>query len=334
MKAILMTASGDPDVLTLTEISQPTINSPTAILVKLKAAGINPIDTKLRQRGTFYSEEMPAILGCDGAGIVEAIGSEVTRFQPGDEVYFCAGGLGKTRTGNYAEYAVVEEHRVALKPTTLSFSEAAAAPLVLITAWEALYDRARLTPGQTVLIHGGAGGVGHVAIQLAKLKGAKVCTTVGSTDKARLVRQFGADEPIFYKKTDFVQSVLDWTDGKGVDVAFDTVGGQTFFDTCGAVKVYGDIVTLLQPDSSIGNLKVARTRNLRLGLELMLTPALMGLKEGQTHQMSILEQCATFIDEGKLTLHLSQTFPLEEAVAAHKALETGSNTGKIALTIA
>lgn len=329
-----MTASGDPDVLTLKEIPQPSINSPTAILVKLKAAGINPIDTKLRQRGTFYPDEMPAVLGCDGAGIVEAIGSEVTRFQPGDEVYFCAGGLGKTETGNYAEYAVVEEHQVALKPTTLSFPEAVAAPLVLITAWEALYDRARLTPGQTVLIHGGAGGVGHVAVQLAKLKGAKVCTTVGSTDKARLARQFGADEPILYKQTDFVQSVLDWTDGQGVDVAFDTVGGQTFFDTCGAVKVYGDLVTILQPDQTIGNLQVARTRNLRLGLELMLTPALMGLKEGQIHQMSILEQCATFIDEGKLTLHLSQTFPLEEAIAAHKALETGSNTGKIALTIA
>ncbi|MDJ0601205.1 MAG: zinc-dependent alcohol dehydrogenase family protein [Crocosphaera sp.] len=334
MKTAIMTTPGNPDVLTLREIPQPNINSPTAILVKLKAAGINPIDTKLRRRGTFYPDEMPAILGCDGAGIVEAVGSEVRRFQPGDEVYFCVGGLGKTGTGNYAEYAVVEEHRVALKPKTLSFAEASAAPLVLITAWEALYDRARLSPGQTVLIHGGAGGVGHVAIQLAKLKGAKVCTTVGSTDKARLVRQLGADEPILYKQTDFVQSVLTWTDGKGVDVAFDTVGGQTFFDTCGAVKVYGNLVTILQPDPAIGNLKVARNRNLRLSLELMLTPALMRLKEAQLHQTSVLEQCATFIDEGKLTLHLSQTFPLEDVVAAHKALETGSTTGKIALLIA
>ncbi len=334
MKAILMTASGNPDVLTLKDIPKPTIKSLTAILVKLKAAGINPIDTKLRKRGTFYPDEMPAILGCDGAGIVEAVGSEVTRFQSGDEVYFCAGGLGKKDTGNYAEYAVVEEHRLALKPKTLSFAEAAAAPLVLITAWEALYDRARLTPGQTVLIHGGAGGVDHVAIQLAKLKGAKVCTTVGTTDKARLVRQFGADEPILYKQTDFVRSVLSWTNDQGVDVAFDTVGGQTFFDTCGAVKVYGDLVTILQPDPTIGNLKVARNRNLRLSLELMLTPALMALKQAQSHQTLILEQCATFIDEGKLTLHLSQTFPLEEVVAAHKALETGSTTGKIALTIA
>lgn len=333
MKAIVMTTSGSPDVLELRETSQPIINSPTAILIKLKATGINPIDTKLRKRGTFYPDEMPAILGCDGAGIVEAVGSEVTRFQPRDEVYFCAGGLGKTGTGNYAEYAVVQEHRLALKPKNLSFAEAAAAPLVLITAWEALYDRARLSSGQTVLIHGGAGGVGHVAIQLAKLKGAKVCTTVGSTDKARLVRQLGADEPILYKKTNFVQSVLSWTDKQGVDVAFDTVGGQTFFDTCSAVKVYGDLVTILQPDQTLGNLKVARNRNLRLSLELMLTPALMELKESQIHQTSILEQCATFIDEGKLTLHLSQTFPLEEAIAAHKALETGSTTGKIALTI-
>ncbi|MEA5509812.1 zinc-dependent alcohol dehydrogenase family protein [Crocosphaera sp. UHCC 0190] len=334
MKAVIMTTPGNPDVLTLTEIPIPQITTTTEILVKLKAAGINPIDTKLRQRGTFYPDAMPAILGCDGAGIVEKVGAEVKGFKPGDEVYFCAGGLGKAGTGNYGEYAVVEEKLVALKPTTLSFAEAAAAPLVLITVWEALFDRGRLEKGQTVLIHGGAGGVGHVAIQLAKLKGAQVSTTVGTTDKARLVRQLGADEPILYKQTDFVQAVLTWTQGEGVDLAFDTIGGQTFFDTCGAVKVYGDLVTILQPDQAIGDLKVARNRNLRLSLELMLTPALMGLEQAQRHQTGILEQCATLIDEGKLNIHLSQTFPLEEATNAHKALETGSTTGKIALLIA
>ena len=333
MKAILMTTPGNPDVLTLSEIPNPTLKTPTEILIKLKAAGVNPIDTKLRQRGTFYPDEMPAVLGCDGAGIVEVVGSRVTRFKPGDEVYFCAGGLGKTDTGNYAEYAVVEEHLVARKPTTLSFAEAAACPLVLITAWESLYDRGRLDPGQTTLIHGGTGGVGHVAIQLAKLTGAKVATTVGSTDKARLARQLGADEPILYKQTDFVQSVLNWTNGEGVDLAFDTVGGQTFFDSCQAVKVYGDLVTILQPDTSVNNLKVARNRNLRISLELMLTPALMGLGLAQKHQTEILEHCSTLIDEGKLTIHLSQTFPLEEAATAHKALEVGSITGKTALII-
>ncbi|PSF39278.1 alcohol dehydrogenase [Aphanothece hegewaldii CCALA 016] len=333
MKAIAIKTAGDPDVLQLQEIPTPKIKNSTEILIRLKAAGINPIDTKLRQRGTFYPEQMPAILGCDGSGIVEAVGSQVQRFKVGDEVYFCAGGLGKQGTGNYAEYTVVEEYLVARKPVSLSFAEAATAPLVLLTAWESLYDRALLESGQKVLIHAGAGGVGHVAIQLAKLKGARVCTTVGSPDKERLARQFGADYPIFYKQTDFIQAVLDWTDGNGVDVAFDTVGGKVFFDTCQAVKVYGDVVTILEPDAKIGNLKEARNRNLRISLELMLTPAVKGLVDAQKHQTKILEQCSRWLDEGKLKIHLSQSFPLIDAVKAHKLIETGSTTGKIALII-
>jgi NADPH2:quinone reductase len=333
MKAILMTAPGNPDVLQLQDVPEPAIKKPNQILVQLKAAGINPIDTKLRNRGTFFPDEMPAILGCDGAGIVQAVGAEVKQFKPGDEVYFCWGGLGKKGTGNYAELAVVDEFVVAPKPQSLSFAEAAAAPLVLITAWEALYDRGRLEEGQNVLIHAGAGGVGHVAIQLAKIKGARVSTTVSSPDKERLTRQLGADEPILYQQTNFVEAVWKWTDGKGVDLAFDTVGGKTFFDTCNAVKVYGDLVTILEPDSSIGNLKVARNRNLRISLELMLTPMLLGLVEAQKHQGKILKQCADWIDEGKLKIHLNQTFPLAEAVTAHKLLETGSMMGKIALLI-
>ena len=332
MKAIIMTQPGKPDVLQLQEVPQPQITQPNQLLVKLQAAGINPIDTKIRSRGTFYPEAMPAILGCDGAGIVAAVGEQVTQFQPGDEVYFCAGGLGKKGTGNYAEYTVVEEHFVALKPQSLSFAEAAAAPLVLITAWEALYDRGRLSPGQKILIHAGAGGVGHVAIQLAKIKGAEVCTTVGSPDKARLALQLGADEPILYKQTDFVAAVLKWTDNLGVDLAFDTVGGQTFFDTCNAVKIYGDLVTILEPNYSLGTLKTARNRNLRIGLELMLTPMLQNIVTAQKYQGEILKQCATWIDEGKLTIHLQQTFPLAEAATAHTTLERGSMTGKMVLT--
>lgn len=333
MKAIVMTQAGTPDVLKLQDVPEPKIKQPTEILVQLKAAGINPIDTKVRSRGTFYPQEMPAILGCDGAGIVQEIGSEVTKFKPGDEVYFYGGGLGKQSTGNYAEYTVIEERLVAKKPTSLSFAEAASAPLVLITAWEALYDRANLQSTQKVLIHAGAGGVGHVAIQLAKLKGAEVATTVGTPDKERLVRQLGADFPILYKQIDFIHATLNWTDGKGADIGFDTVGGKTFFDTCSAVKVYGDIVTILEPDSSIGNFKTARNRNQRISLELMLTPALMGLTEAETYQTQILEQCAKYFDQGKLKIHLTQTYPLEEAVLAHKAIETGSTTGKIALLI-
>ncbi len=332
MKAVVMTASGEPEVLQLQQVPDPRIHTDREILVRLHAAGVNPIDTKLRKRGTFYPDQMPAILGCDGAGVVESVGSNVQRFRVGDEVYFCCGGLGAT-LGNYAEMAVVDERFVARKPASLSFAEAAAAPLVLITAWEALYDRGRLEAGQRVLIHGGAGGVGHVAIQLAKLKGADVCTTVGSQEKARLVRQLGADNSIFYKQTNFVEAALDWTAGEGVDLAFDTVGGKTFYDTFPAVRVYGDVVTILEPDPGYINWKIGRSRNLRVSFELMLTPMLQGLVAAQQHQAKILEQCATWIDEGKLKIHLSQTFPLENAAAAHKALETGSTAGKIALVI-
>jgi NADPH:quinone reductase len=327
MKAILMTAV---DVLQLQEVPTPEISQPNQVLVALKAAGVNPIDTKLRKRGTFYPHQMPAILGCDGAGIVEAVGSGVRDFRIGDEVYFCAGGLGKQGTGNYAEYAVIEADFLAHKPKSLSFAEAAALPLVLITAWEALYDRACLQSGQSVLIHGGAGGVGHIAIQLAKIQGATVYTTVGNSDKERLVRQLGADYPILYKQTDFVSAILQQTEGKGVDIAFDTVGGENFGQSCQAVRVYGDIVTILEPS---GSLKIARDRNLRISLELMLTPALMGLLEAQKYQTQILREGARLIEENKLTIHLSQTFPLAEVISAHKLLETGSVTGKVALII-
>jgi len=333
MKAIVMSAIGSPDVLSLQDVPPPQIKNPTDVLIRIKAAGVNPIDTKLRSRGTFYPDQMPCILGCDGAGIIEAIGDNVTQFKVGDEVYYCEGGLGKQGTGNYAQYTVINEALLAPKPRSLSFAEAAVAPLVLITAWEALFDRAKLEAGQTVLIHAGAGGVGHVAIQLAKIKGAKIATTISSPDKERLVRLWGADYPIFYQQTNFVQSILNWTENKGVDVAFDTIGGETFFNTIPAVKYYGDLVTILEPDVTLGTLKEARNRNLRISLELMLTPALKDLKSAQIDQVNILKECTKLFDEGKLKIHLSQTFPLEKASLAHQLIETGSTTGKIALLI-
>ncbi|MGH2415729.1 MAG: zinc-dependent alcohol dehydrogenase family protein, partial [Microcystaceae cyanobacterium] len=284
-----------------------------------------------RKRGTFYPDKMPAILGCDGAGVVEAVSAGVQKFRVGDEVYFCNGGLG-AHQGNYAEYTTVDERFVARKPASVSFAEAAAAPLILITAWEALYERGRLEPGERVLIHAGAGGVGHVAIQLAKLKGADVCTTVSTQEKADFVEKLGADHVISYKETDFVQAALDWTGGEGVDLAFDTVGGETFHKTFSAVRVYGDIVTILEPDAKTV-WKSARQRNLRIGLELMLTPMLQGIVEAQQHQAEILEQCAKWIDAGKLQIQVGNTFSLEEARSAHHLLETGSMTGKIVLLV-
>lgn len=332
MKAVLMTAVGDPEVLQLQEVADSSIQRDTELLVRLRAAGVNPIDTKLRRRGTFYPDQMPAILGCDGAGVVEAVGSAVQRFRVGDEVYFCQGGLG-SKLGNYAQMAVVDERFVARKPASLSFVEAAAAPLVLITAWESLLERGRLQAGQRVLIHAGAGGVGHVAIQLAKLHGAFVCTTVSSQEKAVLAHISGADRTILYKQVDFVQTTLDLTAGEGVDLAFDTVGGETFYKTFGAVRVYGDVVTILEPAQEFTNWKTARLRNLRISYELMLTPMLQGLVAAQQHQAEILEQCARWIDEGKLKVHVSKMLPLKQAAEAHRLLEAGSLMGKIVLLI-
>ncbi|WP_293333448.1 zinc-dependent alcohol dehydrogenase family protein [Microcoleus sp. CAWBG58] len=333
MKAIVFETPGSPSVLKLQDISVPTIQTETEVLVRLRAAGINPIDTKLRSRGTFYPEKTPHVLGCDGAGVVEAVGDAVQSVQVGDEVFFCHGGLGGS-IGTYAEFAVVDERFLAIKPAALSFAEAAAAPLVLITAWESLYDRGRLQAGQKVLILAGAGGVGHVAVQLAALQGAEVCTTVSSEAKAEFVRQLGAHSVILYKNTDIVDRVLAWTEGQGVDLAFDTVGGETFYQIIPAVKIYGDLVTILEPDPALGNLKTARMRNLRISLELMLTPMLQNLVEEQQQQAKILQQCARLCDRNLLKIHVSQTFPLEQAQAAHELLETGSVTGKIVLEIA
>ena len=331
MKAVVMTSHGPPEVLQVQQVADPVIENDREVLVRLKAAGVNRIDTKLRTRGTFYPDKMPTILGCDGAGILEAIGKNVQKFQVGDEVYFCNSGIGAA-SGNYAELAVVDERFVGKKPSSLSFVEAAAAPLVLITAWESLYDRGKLQAGRKVLIHGGAGGVGHVAIQLAKLQGAEVATTISSEEKADFVKSLGTDLPIF-KNEDFAKVVLDWTNGEGVDLAFDTVGGKVFYDTIPVVKVYGDLVTILEPDTSLGNLKVARQRNLRIGLELMLTPMMKGLMEAQEDQAKILQQCGRLFDQGKLKIYVNRTFPLDDAIEAHRILEAGSMVGKIVLTI-
>jgi NADPH:quinone reductase len=333
MKAIIFEQPGDPDVLTMQDWPEPRIQQPTEILIQLKAAGVNPIDTKLRHRGTFYPERMPAILGCDGAGIIVAVGEQARWFEVGEEVFFCSGGLG-AETGTYAEYAVVDQRSVALKPKSLSFAEAAAMPLVTITAWEALRDRAKFQDVKRVLIHGGAGGVGHVAVQIAKFSGAKVCTTVSSDAKASFVKQLGAELAINYRQTDFVAAVLDWTEGEGVDLVLDTVGGKTFEQSFAATRVYGDVVTLLEPAPET-NWKIARNRNLRVSFELMLTPLLQGLVPALQNQVGILKNIDSWINfyPYQFKVHLEKTFPLGAAADAHRFLEAGSVTGKVCLLI-
>ena len=333
MKAAVIRVTGSSDVLQIEEIDKPLIENDRQILIKMKAAGINPVDTKLRKQGSFSAEQMPVILGCDGAGVVEEVGLAVTKFKVGDSVYFCNGGLGAKNTGCYAQYAVIPEQRLAKKPESISFTSAAAFPAALITAWESLYDRGRLSANSKILIHGGAGGVGHIAIQLAKLKGAQVATTVSNSTKAKIAQDLGADRIIFYRDRDFVEDILDWTDGEGVDLVFDTVGHDLFFKSFAAVKIYGDIVTIVEPDIKVGDFKLARSRNLRIGFEVLVTPEVKNLVKAQKHQTFILEESAKYIDQGKLKVYVSQAYSLSQANQAHELVETGSVTGKVVLNI-
>lgn len=326
-----MTAVGDASVLHPVDIDEPRITRPTQVKVRLRAAGVNPVDTKLRGRGVFFPDALPAVLGCDGAGTVVGVGAGVTRLSLGDEVWFCHGGLGAEQ-GNYAEFTVLDENIARRRPRSISVAQSAAAPLVLITAWEALYDRARLRSDHTVLIHGGAGGVGHVAIQLAKLRGARVFTTVGAADNGDFARALGADAVIDYRARDFVTAVNELTGGRGVDVALDTVGGAVFRRTIDAVAHYGDLVTLLDPGTDV-DWKEARNRNLRIGFVLMLTPMLRDLAAARAHHGAILDACRDWIDAGKLRIEVSRTWPLAQAADAHRWIEQGHTRGKVVLTM-
>lgn len=336
MKAILATAPGNPDVLQLRDIEKPELPSPHYLRVKLAAAGVNPVDTKLRAKPAYHPDKLPAILGCDGAGIVEETGNAVTRFKTGDEVYFCNGGLGGNlggEPGNYAEYATLHEDYCAAKPANLSLQDSAALPLALLAAWEALIERANLQAGQTILIHAAAGGVGHIAVQLAHHLGARIAVTVGDDKKAGLAHGLGAEKIIDYREQDFVHEILQWTEGKGADVVFDTVGGETFLRSLNAVRIGGKLVTLLATPLSLADAQLARLRNLALCYELMLTPQVMNLHDERVRQRRILEQGAQLVEAGKLGVLVSHKLPLENAAEAHRLIEAGGMTGKIILTM-
>ncbi|MCU7846846.1 MAG: zinc-dependent alcohol dehydrogenase family protein [Candidatus Thiodiazotropha sp. (ex Lucinoma kastoroae)] len=329
MKAVVMRETGGPEVLSLEEIEAPSMTSETQVMVRIEAAGINPIDTKLRSRGVFVEEGLPAVLGCDGAGVVVEVGRGVTQFRPGDEVWYCNGGMGGFQ-GNYAEFTVLDESVCCRKPVSIDFAHAAAAPLVLITAWEALFGRARLTDEKTLLVHAGAGGVGHVAIQLAKQAGVRVLTTVSTPEKRSFVTSLGADETIMYRENNFVDEVLRLTDGSGADVVLDTVGGKVFRESIYVTSHYGDLVTLLDPGLDV-DWKEARNRNLRISFTLMLTPMLRSLPQARANQAAILSDCAEMIDNGSLKVSISECLPLAQAAKAHRIIEEGHAQGKLIL---
>jgi len=242
MKALVLNGFNTP--FELKEIAKPVAQK-GEVLVKIMASGVNPLDLKIKSGHAAHAQpKMPgAILGIDMAGVVTAVGEDVTDFAVGDEVYGMVGGIAGVQ-GTLAEYAAVDADLLAIKPANLTFKEAAALPLITITAWEALVDRANIGPGSTVLVHGGAGGVGHIAIQIAVSKGAAVYTTV-SPEQAAVVRNYGAI-PIDRTKYDVEGYVAEFTKGEGFDVILDTIGGAVLDASFTAVKRYtGHVVSIL-----------------------------------------------------------------------------------------
>ena len=267
MRAVLMTAAGGPEVLEVADLPEPQITGERDVKVRLRAAGINPVDYKLRSGGTIGGS-LPVVLGVDGAGVVEAIGPAVTRFKNGDEVYFVDGGYGPT-PGTYQEVKIVDERLLARKPERLSFVEAAAAPLVTITAWEALRGRARVERGQRVLVQAGAGGVGHMAVQIARLAGARVATTVSPGPKTELASSLGAELCIDYTREDVAAKLRAWTGTDGADVVHDTVGGKTFTACFELVRPYGDLVSNVESPWEDAAIEAMHNRNLRVSFTWM-----------------------------------------------------------------
>ncbi len=331
MRAVLMTAVGGPEVLKVEDLPDPQVTGEHDVLVRLRAAGVNPTDYKLRSHGTF-GNTLPAILGWDGAGVVERVGRAVSRVRPGDEVYFCDGGFGPT-PGTYAELKVVDERYLARKPARLSFVAAAAAPLVTITAWEALRERARLSAGQTVLVQAGAGGVGHMSVQIARLTGARVATTVSPGTKTELAASLGAELCIDYTREDVGAKLRDWTGTDGADVVHDTVGGKTFSACFSLTRPYGDLVSNVESPWESEAVAALHDRNLRVSFTWMPAPSVFGWPEHRERQRSILEQAAWHFDAGELRVEVGATFPLEQAADAHRALEAGQIIGKAVLTM-
>lgn len=331
MRAIVATATGGPEVLELRELPRPEPRGPREVLVRLKAASLNPADAYFRRYGPYIASSGPLILGHDGAGIVETVGRQVRRFAPGDEVCFCNGGIGGA-PGTYAEFALVPQDQLVRKPAAIGFADAAALPLVAITLWESLHERARIRRGERVLIHGGAGGTGHIGVQLARLAGARVAATISSEAKAALAADLGAELVIRYRERDFVTAAREWTGGRGLDVALDNVGGETMQRSFAAMAPYGRIVTLMGTpgDTSEGT---AYNGNLTIHNVMMLTPMWLGLRRHLRRQAACVAKAMALLAEGRLRVVIDRSFPLAEAAEAHRHLESGKALGKVVLEI-
>lgn len=309
MKAIVIHEYGGPEVLKYEDVPRPEPKA-DQILIRVIAAGVNPVDGMIRS-GMFAKDgngAFPMVLGGDIAGVVERVGNKITKFKAGDPVFAY---VSLDSGGGYAQYAVVPEGDAAPKPKSLTYIEAGAVPIVALTAWQALIDTAKLNAGQTVLIHGGSGGVGSFAIQIAKARGAKVVATA-STANQDLLKQLGTDVAVDYTKQKFEDVAKD------VDVVLDSVGKDTLTRSYGVVKKGGIIVSLVaRPNQS--DLEKHGIRGVALSVEP---------NSGE------LAQIGKLIDEKKIRVVVSQTFPLSEAKKAQEQVASGHTRGKIVLKLA
>lgn len=305
MKAVRIHKFGGPEVLKYEEVprSEPGIGE---VVIRVHAAGVNPIDWKIRE-GHIPDLPLPLILGWDFSGVIESAGSDVTAFKAGDEVYSAP---DRSHIGSYAEYYAVPESQLAYKPKSVDHVQAAAVPLAALTAWQALFDKADLTAGQTALIHGAAGGVGHFAVQFAKWKGAKVIGTAAGED-AKSLRELGADEVIDYQKQRFEDEAHD------IDVVLDLIGGETQQRSWKVLKKGGVLVSTL----GISSPEAAAEYGVR------------GEAVYRRADADQLKQIAELIDSSHVNPVVQTVLPLAEARRAHELLQAGHVRGKIVLRV-
>lgn len=311
MRAVVADEPGGPEVLRLREVPRP-VPGLTEILVRVKAAGVNPTDWKARAGGGLSGKPFPAILGYDVAGVIEEVGPGVTMYRPGDEVMGMP--LFPTLPGAYAEYVAAPGRQFVPKPKALSFEQAAGLPLAALTAWQGLFDTAGLTGGQRVLVHAAAGGVGHLAVQIAKSAGAYVVGTA-SAPKHDFVRSLGADEVIDYRNEDFAEVLRE----RPVDVVFDPIAGDYSARSLSVLKDGGHLVSILPVPAEAA--EAARARGIPTGFTLV-EPDRLGLTA-----------LAELVERGELRVAIDSVFPLADAAAAHRRGESNGASGKIVLVV-
>ncbi|WP_207308753.1 zinc-dependent alcohol dehydrogenase family protein [Marinobacter caseinilyticus] len=328
VKAMVIEAFGGPEVFVEREITTPE-PGPGQVRIRVMASSVNPIETKIRSGLVRSGPDMPAILNGDVAGEIDKVGPGVSRFAEGDKVFGCAGGV-KGWQGALADFMVADERVLAKysREIQLPLAECAALPLVFLTSWAALVDRADLRSGEHVLIHGGAGGVGHVAIQIAKALGARVATTVSSPEKARVAEALGADDIIYYRDEAVAGYVERVTGGQGFNLVFDTVGGDNLDRSIEATAISGRLCSI--NTRSTHDLTQLHAKNLSLHVIFRSVPLLYGI--GMDDQPRLLEALRTMLLKHQVRPLLDdQRFDFNDVGDAHRRLEAGEATGKILL---